>query len=177
MKSQSNSLILVGYCPYPHGIQGALSFFPASKEDSILTSGMEIFLKKSKEAVENYQRYEIKKITKGNKWIIYLDGQDNRNAADLLTPCEVYCERTAFPVLNNKNQYYLADLIGLRVYSYDTGEVLGRCTGHYHNGAQYVLVLELQNETVELPFIDYFFPEIDLTNGEMRVRRPEVVSE
>ena len=177
MNAQNNQLILVGYCPYPHGIQGALSFFPISPEDSILENGAEIFLKKSKTSEAICQCYKIKKISKGNKWIILLDAQLDRNAAELLTPCEVYCDRLAFPDLHDSNQYYLADLIGLKVSSYDTGELLGKCIGHYHNGAQYVLVLELKNETVELPFVDYYFPEINLERGEMRIRTPEVISE
>ncbi len=174
---ESHSLILMGYCSSPHGICGGFSFFPISKRDSILSNGMEVFLKKSNHADASYERYEIAKITKGNKWILFLDQVVDRNEAELLTPAEVYCERATFPKIDNTSEFYLADLIGLSIFSYESGELLGKCSGHYHNGAQDVLILELQNETLELPFIEYYFPEINLARSEMRIRRPEVISE
>ncbi|HAZ12535.1 MAG: 16S rRNA processing protein RimM [Bdellovibrionales bacterium GWA2_49_15] len=177
MKKESNSLILMGYCPSPHGIRGGFSFFPISKEDSILKLGMDIFLKKSNNVDSEYHSYKIAKISKGNKWILFLDRVLDRNEVESLTPVEVYCDRASFPELDNTSEFYLGDLIGLAVLSYDTGEPLGKCSGHYHNGAQYVLVLDIQNEMVELPFIEYFFPEINLARGEIKIRRPEVISE
>ncbi|MBI2519132.1 MAG: 16S rRNA processing protein RimM [Bdellovibrio sp.] len=177
MRKQRNELILMGYCPNPHGVHGGFSFFPISRKDSILQHGMEVFLKKSNSTDNSCEPYKIAKINKGNKWILFFDQIIDRNQVESLTPAEVYCAREAFPKLESKSEFYLADLIGLKIYSFETGDFLGKCLNHYHNGAQYVLVLKLQNETIELPFIDYFFPEINLARGEMRIRMPEVISE
>ena len=68
-----------------------------------------------------------------------------------------------------KDEYFIADLIGLTVYR-DTGEVLGELTDVLQTGANDVYeVTKSDGKTVLLPAIKECIKEVDIENGSMKV--------
>ena len=74
-----------------------------------------------------------------------LEGVDDRNAAEALKGTGLWIDRDALPQLD-EDEYYLADLIGLRARHALVDLELGKVTGVTSNGAQDLLEIAWRNE-------------------------------
>ena len=170
-------LIQVGICTQPHGIRGDFEFKLSSPEDSILEKNFQITLlplnEKSKVSASG-DVYRIKNIRFGNKVIVTLEGIDNRNVVEEMIPFKVMVDRENFPDTED-DEYYVADLLGLKVLEDVTGEELGVVHDFYDNGQQVVLILKLKDGLVDLIFLDQFVPVVDIEGGFIRVNLPEYI--
>ena len=170
-------LIQVGICTQPHGIRGDFEFKLSSPEDSILEKNFQITLlplnEKSKVSASG-DVYRIKNIRFGNKVIVTLEGIDNRNVVEEMIPFKVMVDRENFPETDD-NEYYVADLLGLKVLEDTTGDELGVVHDFYDNGQQVVLILKLKDSLVDLIFLDQFVPVVDIEGGFIRVNLPEYI--
>jgi 16S rRNA processing protein RimM len=172
MDSQDH-LVHLGFCRKPHGIKGGFSFSLFNVEDSVLQKGFPIVLKGLSGSVIDEQKYVIAKISFGNKVIAYLEGVNDRNQVEELLPFEIYCYRSDLP--EDEENFYLIDLIGMRVVSHTNANEIGIVDSIYDNGAQDVIVIvKGSGEKIELPFIDNFFPRYDLEQGFIEVILPEI---
>ena len=50
---------------------------------------------------------------------------------------------------------------------------MGKVDSFYENGAQVVLKLNLNGEKIELPFVEVFFPYLDISKNKIVMVRPE----
>lgn len=170
-------LIQVGICTQPHGIRGDFEFKLSSPEDSILEKNFQITLlplnEKSKIAATGAV-YRIKNIRFGNKVIVALEGIENRNVVEEMIPFKVMVDREDFPETEN-DEYYVADLLGLKVLDDVSSEELGLVHDFYDNGQQVILVLKLKDSLVDLIFLDQFVPIVDIEGGFIRVNLPEYI--
>ncbi len=170
-------LIQIGICTQPHGIKGDFEFKLSSPDDSILDKNftIKIFPLNEKSSIPlNGEDHKIKNIRFGNKVIVTLVGIDNRNIVEKMIPFKVMVDRADFPEVD-EDEYYVADLLGLKVLNNETGEELGLVKDFYDNGQQVVLVLKLKDEIVDILFIDQFVPEVDIEGGFLKVNLPEFV--
>lgn len=170
-------LIQVGICTQPHGIRGDFEFKLSSPEDSILEKNFQITLlplnEKSKIAATGAV-YRIKNIRFGNKVIVALEGIDNRNVVEEMIPFKVMVDREDFPETED-DEYYVADLLGLKVLDDVSSEELGVVHDFYDNGQQVILVLKLKESLADLIFLDQFVPVVDIEGGFIRVNLPEYI--
>jgi 16S rRNA processing protein RimM len=92
-----------------------------------------------------------------------------------LTNAGIYMPRAALPE-TSKEEYYLADLVGLRAVS-GTGEFFGRVSNVFNFGGGDILELAYANsgETVLLPFKKEIIPNIDLEAGQVTVLLPHEI--
>lgn len=90
-----------------------------------------------------------------------------------MVPFDIYISRDQLPDLDD-GEFYLEDLVGLQVVS-PSGEKIGKVKSYFDNGAQTVLVIQKPKGRVELPFVDAFFPEVDLENGVVVMLDPEII--
>ena len=112
---------------------------------------------------------KITTLKKGAKdiWIGHFEGVDTREAAERIGKAELTIPRDALPKTGN-DEYYLADLIGLRVLEGDTP--VGRVTGTPDFGAGILLDIAFDTgRSVFLPFQSPYVGEINLENGTIRV--------
>ncbi len=67
--------------------------------------------------------------------------------------------------------YYIQDIIGLVVKDIDSGEVYGKISEVYQNGATDVYSIKKENGTeLMFPYIDEVVKKIDIEAGEMLIK-------
>jgi 16S rRNA processing protein RimM len=115
------------------------------------------------------QRVEVKDgRPQGRVLVAWLEGCDDRDAAEALVGSEIQVPRTRLPDDLAPGEYYWADLVGLRVETLD-GVELGRITRLFETGANDVIVVEGERERL-LPYVwQQVVREVDLAAGVMRV--------
>ena len=104
--------------------------------------------------------------TQGNMLVARLDGCDDRDAADALRGRQVAVDRDRLPRAE-PNEYYWADLIGLRVVN-EAGRDFGRVVRILETGANDVLVVEGERERL-IPFIADVIAAVEMQDGLVRV--------
>ncbi len=159
------NLLIVGTITSPHGVKGEVKVFPRTDDVRRFKKLKEVYLDTGKEklllhpeSAKFFKQFVIIKFKEFNS-MNEVEGLRNKN---LLVDRKnaVKCE---------KDEYFIADLIGLTVYR-DTGEVLGELTDVLQTGANDVYeVTKSDGKTVLLPAIKECIKEVDIENGSMKV--------
>src|SRR5690606_20271504 len=104
-----------------------------------------------------------------------VEGVADRDAAAALRGTRLYVERSALPVPEDVEEFYVADLIGLAVETAG-GERLGRVSDVADHGAGALLeVTPDEGPAFDLPFVRAVVPTIDLAGGRLVVEPPEAL--
>lgn len=100
-------------------------------------------------------------------------GVVDRNAAELLTNRKLFVDRAALPTLDADDDFYHADLVGLRAELADGGS-FGRVIAVSNFGAGDLLEIEPSPgaRTLYLPFTRAVVPVVDLAGGRIVVEPP-----
>lgn len=174
---KKEELIKLGYVAHPHGIKGEaeLCLLNSNYEESILDDEMKLWLfpSSAKSKINpSGEEWRIKKIRFGNKVICQFEGIKDRTHLESLIPFEFYLDRESFPE-PEENEVYLVDLIDMDVVS-EEGELLGKLESFSDNGMQYLFDVRLSSgEKMTLPYVDTFFPEIDMENKKITMIMPD----
>ncbi len=169
-------LVRLASVSQPHGIKGEVELkLLTDIQDSILDEDMKVWLvptsPKSKLKPDG-EEWTILKLRFGNKAICLFEGIKDRTHLETFLPFDLYLSRDQFPE-PDKDEIYLIDLIEMPVYSVD-GEMLGKLESFSDNGQQYLFDVRLDNgERITLPYVDAFFPEIDMENKRIIMILPE----
>lgn len=168
-------LIKLGFCAHPHGIKGEAEFRLINTEDSVLEDGLTVYLypTNEKSQLSHYgEEWKISKIRFGNKVIANLEGIKDRTHLETIIPFEIFVPRDAFPE-PEEGEVYLADLVGMQVNDPE-GKIVGRLESFDDNGFQYLLNIRLDvGGILTLPYVDAFFPAIDLEEKIITMIPPE----
>lgn len=102
------------------------------------------------------------------------EGVSTREAAEALTGKPLSVSRDALPASDDEDDFYHADLIGLRAELAD-GTLLGEVTAVPNYGADDLLEVRLAGDrrTVLLPFTKEVTPVVDVAGGRVVVAPPE----
>ena len=172
---KKEDLIELASVTKPHGIKGAFLFKLFNDHESVLTNKSIITIFPTTDASsvpEKGQEYEIDSISFGNKTICYLKDIRDRNIVEKMIPFSVFYPRELFPS-PAQGECYIRDLIGLKAID-TAGVEVGVVDFFYDNGAQVVLAIQLKNEKIiELPFVENFFPQVDIEQGKIVMIVPE----
>lgn len=165
----------MGFVSHPHGIRGEAELRLINTEDSVLEEGMEVLLipasEKSSLPLEGELR-TIEKIRFGNKVICRLSEVQDRTELEKMIPFEVYLDRALFPE-PGEGEFYLVDLIDFPVVDPE-GKELGKLESFSDNGMQTLFEVRLlDGSQLTLPYVDAFFPEVDVENGKITMIMPE----
>lgn len=108
----------------------------------------------------------------GGAILARIEGIDGRKAAEELAGTRLYVPRSALPVPDDE-EYYHADLLGLRALSTD-GEALGTVKSVHPIGETDVLEIDRgpEHPSLLIPFTRADVPEVDLTAGHVVVDVP-----
>ena len=165
MAAESDSYIAVGKILGVFGYQGWLKVLVYSGNATRFDNIKVIFFQtesgmSGKVLIAHEQR--------GPNLIIKLKGIDNPESAKLLKDQEIFLpdsEQLELP----DDQYYIHDLIGLKVVDVEKG-IVGEIVEVWSGGASDILVIRNGEEELLIPAVAEFVKEIDLSERRMLVR-------
>ncbi|MBI3453708.1 MAG: ribosome maturation factor RimM [Rhodospirillales bacterium] len=158
--------VLVGVIAGAHGVRGEVRIrsFTADPADVAAYGPV------SDESGARRFAVRIRSAVRGQV-IARLDGVADRNAAESLKGLRLYVPRDTLPRLG-KDEWYLADLIGLRAED-TAGKPLGRVKAVHNFGAGDVLEIEgAGGATQFLSFTRRAVPEVDIAGGRIVIEPP-----
>ena len=178
--SDTVNLIELGFCVKPHGTKGGFTFHLHNDGRSLLENNSKIFLypKSGQSSLPSEGvGFEIRDISFGNKVIVYLKDINDRNEVESMIPFIIKVDRNDFPEIEGDDEFYVSDMVGLDVKNHENGEVIGTISDFYENGAQVVFVIKGKGQNLDLPFVDSFFPVVDIAGGFVEIIIPVVVND
>ena len=164
-------LLQVGVITTTHGVRGEVKVFPTTDDPARFKKLKNVVLDTGKELVD----LEVAgvKFFK-NMVIVKFKGIDNINDVEKYRKKSLYVTRENAVKLK-KNEYFIADLIGLQAES-DEGEDLGELSDVLQTGANDVYVLSKEGtDDILLPAIRECVKEVDLENG--KIIEPPTIAE
>ncbi|MGN6605723.1 MAG: ribosome maturation factor RimM, partial [Jatrophihabitans sp.] len=110
--------------------------------------------------------------TASGKLVVHFDGVDDRDAAEALRGQELLVAASARPALDDPDDFYDTDLIGLAAHTVD-GAALGPVVDMVHAGGADYLVLDIDGRERLVPFVAAIVPTVDLAGGTVTVDPPD----
>lgn len=151
----------IGQIVNTFGIKGEVKIIPYTDDINQFKKINIIYIKNKTIEIESAKFHK-------NFVILKLKGIDTVGDAEILRGEIISIKRS-----NKKlpqNTYYIADLIGLEVYSDENNEYIGKVKDIYNTGANDIYIVE-NNESKEilLPAIKEVIKQIDLENNKIIV--------
>jgi 16S rRNA processing protein RimM len=108
----------------------------------------------------------------GGKLVVRFAGVDDRGAAEALRGTELFVPASERPALEDPDDFYDTDLVGLAACLAD-GTELGPVTDVLHAGGADYLVVVVDGKERLVPFVAAIVPSVDLTGGTVTIDPPE----
>lgn len=162
-------LVCVGEISRPHGVRGDVRINVSSSDPHVLTSCQTVIID-SPTGVRATAVVAVRRLR--GSFVITLEGIENRAGAESLRGARILVPCNALPTLA-RGEFYDFDLVGLSVRSRE-GEDLGRVIAVEHPPANDTVIINLPNDTyLDLPLVDLYVVDIDLSSGVMTVDLPD----
>jgi 16S rRNA processing protein RimM len=174
---KKEELIKLAFVAHPHGLRGEaeIRLLNNKTNESVLEEGMKVYLYPSgeKSRLSPYgEEWTISKLRFGNKVIATFDGVKDRTDLESMIPFEIFLDRDSFPE-PDEDEVYLVDLVNLPVVN-EAGEKIGVLESFSDNGMQYLFDVRMDTgEIVTLPYVEAFFPEINLEEKKIVMVLPD----
>lgn len=160
-----NDLFKVGVITTAHGVHGEVKVFPTTDDVKRFKKAKELLLDNGKE-IKTVKLSSVKFFKQFV--IIKFDGIDDMDTALTLRNCDLLVTREN-AVKCAKDEYFIADLIGLEVYDEDNIS-LGVISNVYQTGANDVYEIEKTDKsTFLIPAIKDCILDVDIEHGAMRI--------
>lgn len=171
MAQQNDKRICVAKIGAAHGIRGDVKLWPMTADPMAFADYGPLETQDGKRTFE-----VVRAKPAGNFLIAHIKGVDDRNAAEKLVNIELYVSRDALPEIEEDDEFYYADLVGLTVVD-RAGAQIGEIAAMHNFGAGDLLELKLaaKRDTVLVPFTEDTVPEIDIAAGKVTVQLPNEV--
>ena len=155
----------VGIIANTHGIRGEVKVFPTTDDPARFKKLKQVFLDTGKE----YLEMEIEGVKFFKQFVILkFKGFDNINEIEKYKKKSLLVDRE-HAVRLKKDEYFIADLLGLTVYTEDA-KLLGTLKDVLQTGANDVYVVEMEDKKeVLIPAIGECILEVDLEGRKMQV--------
>ncbi len=165
MKTNLDDLYQVGAITQTHGIKGDVKVFPMTDDISRFKGMKDLLLYDGKELIT----LECTKASpQKNLVILHFKGYDDINLVEKYKNCNLYVTKENRVKLK-KDEYFAADLIGLKVKT-DDGRALGTLTDVISTGANDVYeVTTDENKSILIPAIKECILDVALDVGEMLI--------
>jgi 16S rRNA processing protein RimM len=106
------------------------------------------------------------------KLVVHFEGVDGRPEAEALRGVQLVVPAGERPALEDPDEYYDTDLIGLTARTVG-GDELGPVSEVIHVGGADYLVLAMDGREQLVPFVAAIVPTVDITGGTVLVDPPE----
>jgi 16S rRNA processing protein RimM len=170
MTLTSDRLICVGKVLSPHGIKGQVKIKSFTEDPETLAEFPVLYDGKKQ---INY-RITLHSINK-DVLIASISGVNDRTAAEGVKGKELFVERSMLPVLEDEEEFYYEDMIGLAVFS-SQGEPIGQVKALHNFGAGDMMEVTCENgKDMLIPFTHKTVPVVDIAGGRVALGEVEVV--
>lgn len=168
----TNKRVCVGDIGAPHGVRGLVKVRHFGGDPRTLADYETLY---TSEQGNDVIRLTLKHPA-GNSMVAEIEGINDRDRAAALTGSQLWVDREALPELDNPDQYYYADLIGLSVLS-PAGERIGHIISIENFGAGDLLEIKPPGKaSFYLPF-DQSYVTVDLNRQIIIADLPEGIME
>lgn len=158
------ALVPFGRFGRAHGVRGELRFWPHNPQSPLLAAGREIQVGRNPDHLTAHTVEQVRFDPRGV--VVRLGGVADREAADALRGADWFEDRAAFAPLDDPDEVYCADLVGLTART-DAGRDLGRVVDVMTNGATDILVIRGAGREHLVPFVEAFVARVDVAAGEL----------
>ena len=168
-RASADNRICVGRIGAAHGTRGELRLWSYTADPlAIADYG-------SLESEDGTRAFRIETLRPAKGFLVArLEGIADRTAAEALRNVDLYIARDRLPAVQDSDEFYHADLIGLAVV--DTrGEALGTVVALHDFGAgDLIEIAPAQGgTTVMLPFTEATVPVVDIAGGRIVIDPPQ----
>ncbi len=193
----------VGTITSPQGLKGELRVYPDSDFPERFTQAGKRWLKHPDTSVVTEVQLRSGRYLAGkNLYVIKLEGIEDRTQAEKFRHYKLLVNKSDRPKLS-KDEYHVADLVGLEVYDQETGENLGVVVDLYSAGND-LLEIKLHKQpetktqpkrdlsqisrrskrkkykpkpnkplTIFVPFVKEIVPVVDVANQRLEISPPD----
>ena len=179
--STPDDLVVIGKIISFHGLKGVLKVRPASQPADWAGKVTTIY---TKQADSVWKTLSITKAQHKSPLVwLQFEGYPDRTSVEPLKGFDLWASKPDLPQPDEEEGIFWADdLVGLTVIDHATGEPLGKVNDLLSSTGQDYLDIALSKpeepasnepskaptadkDTLTIPFIEHFFPIVDMTNG------------
>jgi 16S rRNA processing protein RimM len=168
---QNDKRICVAKIGAAHGIRGDVKLWPMTADPmAFLDYG-------ALESEDGKRTFEFARAKPaGNFLIAHIKGVDDRNAAEKLVHIELYVPRENLPAIEEDDEFYYADLVGLKAVD-RAGAEIGEVAAMHNFGAGDLVELRLtgKRDTLLIVFTAQTVPHVDIAGGKITVELPSEI--
>lgn len=159
--------VCVGQFAAAHGVRGLVKL-RSFTEDPAAIGGYGPFADES-----GRRTFKLRLLSAaGELWVAQVEGVATREAAEALKGVRLYVDRDRLPEPEDEDEFYYADLIGLRAETV-SGEDLGTVRAVHDFGAGVMLEVVLPTgRGVMVPFTREAVPVVDVKGGRVGIDPP-----
>ena len=165
-----SSLLELGYVAAAHGVQGRVMIRTFDPQSVALGEVRRVSLR-----LGNGDQRELTLVYRrqaGTGWVVGFEQIGTRTAAEGLLGSRVSVFRDDLQP-PGEGEFFQGDLIGLTAVN-EAGKILGTVAEIWNTGPVPNLVIREGNLELLVPFTDEFVPGVDLVQGRIVIRPPEL---
>lgn len=145
------------------GLKGEVRVQPWCDSPEFLCGFKELYYKEGSEKVEIERAYPHKNLA-----VLKIKGIENPDEAGLLRNKILYMNRK--DVILEQGQYFIQDLIGLKVVDSETGEEYGELSDVGETGANDIYYIRNGDNTYLIPAVPEVVEKTDIDEGKMYIK-------
>ncbi len=165
----ASPLIILGVVGAAHGVKGEVRVKSSTAEPGDIARYGPLFLADGRKLI-------VKSVRPGGEVVIVkFEGINDRNAVEALKFMTLAVPREKLPLVEDEDDFYHTDLIGLRVETAD-GSIIGHVTAVHNFGAGDILDIKVEGKPhLTLGFTKANVPVVDIAGGRIVVVMAEIV--
>ena len=150
----------------PHGVRGEVRLWTFTADPAAVAQYGPF------ESEDGRQRFEIASARPGKGHLVArIKGIDDRDAAERLTNVKLFVPRERLPA-PEADEFYHADLVGLRVEDEDGNEIGAVIAVHNFGAGDILEIQPPEGGAMLLPFNETVVPEVDIAGGRLVIVPP-----
>ena len=164
--SGTGGLVVVGRIGPPNGVQGAVVVQPFTDDPDERFAPGAVLQTSGEPLTVEASRWQ------GKRLVVQFDGVADRPGAERLRGIELQVDASTRPALDDPDDFYDTDLVGLSVSTVD-GRALGPVRDVVHSPAADYLVVKVDGHEHLVPFVAAVVPTVDVAGGRVVIDPPE----
>lgn len=148
-----------------HGCKGGLKLESWCNTPEDLASLKKVFLMED----GNYKKHKVIKASVFKQFVLLdIEGITDMDTAMSLKNKTVFADRSDFKL--EDGEYFVVDVIGLKVIDVDTQKEYGTLTDVINRGASDIYVVKTSAGEVMIPVVDEFIKKVDIKGGILLIK-------